>query len=237
MKLSKETRVCLLLGAALLLTILLPPGFSALGDQRLIGRLVTQPLNERSAEQAPASLVDKLNLIASYNNQQSESVVMASQRQTPEDKSYSAEPFLFALEGLKRLRENEAFPQVNLDTGYQRAEYKLHTYMDMAQPAMSAQVWELPLYTESFNAYVWMDAESHQIYQFYLGSGRQEPEAIDQESFIRAWGDYLGLTLLELTIKDAGTARAVYQAGEKTVAYVIAFGDGRSLEVNLDDEQ
>ena len=90
MKLSKETRVCLLLGAALLLTILLPPGFSALGDQRLIGRLVTQPLNERSAEQAPASLVDKLNLIASYNNQQSESVVMASQRQTPEDKSYSA---------------------------------------------------------------------------------------------------------------------------------------------------
>ena len=225
-----------LFGLVLLLSILLPPCFSALRDQSLFGRVVTEPLSDLSAEQAPVSLIDKLNLIAAYHGNKTESVIMASQKQSPEKSQYSSEPFVFALEQLKKLQDHGAFPPINLEVGYQRVEYRLNTYMDMARPAVSTQVWELPLYTDSFNAYLWMDAESHQIYQYYLGSGKLVLE-YEQEKVIQGLGDYLGLQLEEMTIRDKDSTAAVYQAGGISTSYLFNFGAGRSLEVNLDSEQ
>ena len=218
-------------GIVLLFTILLPPGFSALADQRLIGRVITQPLPELSAEAAPVSLIDKLNLIAAYNGQDTESVVMASQKQRPEEAGYQREPFVYALEELQKLQDLGVLPELELAAGYQRREYSLNTYMDMTKPAAGVQVWELPLYTGEFNAYIWLDAETHQIYQFYFGAGSADWN-LDREKVLQGMGDYLGLPLGEIRTLDESSLRGIYQAKEREAAYLFSFG-AHSLEVNL----
>lgn len=203
----------------LLVAVFAPPTISKIKDGMLFGKVTTQELDKtESPDAASIDIVDKLSLINGYNIGQ-ERLVMVSQGQHIDGQDIVR----IVVDEIEILKNNGIFPQITIHDRFQYFDCTMKTYTNMDQPGINAEIWDLTFTTEDKKVVsLWIDVESHLIYQYNIWSKDLLP-ALNSEEISRAFAAYLGLQWGEKAYKPGVVE---YTTGNGRVMYQFAASEG-----------
>lgn len=202
-----------------------PPAISKIKDGMLFGKVTTQQLDEKEPiNETVMSVVGKISLITGYQIGQ-ENIVMVSQEQQNAQDIVS-----IVLDEVEILKNNGIFPQITINDKFQYFDCTMKTYSDMDQPDINTKIWDLTFTSDENVVSLWVDVDSHQVYQFKVWTKGSLP-ALDRKEIPQAFAAYLGLEWEENSYKPGIWE---YTAGNGVIIYqFIQSEDGSSYSIQM----
>lgn len=207
-----------------------PPAISKIKDGMLFGKVTTQQPDEKEPTNGTEmSVEDKISLITGYQIGQ-ENIVMVSQDQQIDAQENGQDIVSIVLDEIEILKNRGIFPQITINDKIQYFDYTMKTYSDMDKPDINIKIWDLQFTSDETVMSLWMDVDSHQVYQLNVWTKGSLP-AMDIKEISQAFAVYLGLTWDENSNKPGVWE---YTAGNgEIICQFIPSDDGKSYSIQM----
>ncbi len=219
MKRIKAFGIVFLLIAILTVAIILPPTAWRINDDMLLRKVKTQLLNENSSiDEVSMSVVDKIALISNYKKSGHNVVIVSQGKQTGSNMTEKDLPSI-ALSELEKLKKIGVFPEINLNNEF-KCNYDFAAYTDIDEPTKNVRVWNVDFTSDKSTVHLMMDADTHLIYQIFIGSSEGFLPALDSGSIPQKFAEYIGVKWESKSIYQLGSEQ--YSAANGEIFYTFS---------------
>ncbi|WP_433706726.1 hypothetical protein [Paenibacillus illinoisensis] len=204
MRTFKRLTLYLVLLLLMACSALLPLLFTKINDQRVLGQIHFQTLEDQGGGQSVSySMIDKLHLLSEKRMRSPDIAVIQNAHLSEADmQKVGAE----CLAELQKLSEVKLLPELEdglRNSGYEGASF---TVYDATKPERAVTFYDITMLSNPYRISFTMDAETHKIYELIIVSD-DGPLVIDEGNAYLHWQEYIGLTLVpspsEAPVDDA----------------------------------
>lgn len=191
MKKIKILLIALFTLLVLAATIALPISVSYIQDQRLFGRIQTEPVSDpEEIASANLSVGEKLSLILDANDNK-RNILLVDQTLKPDEYAITDDLKVQLRTALYELYEKGVLPKMDFDGVLAYSDISLKSYLDIDRPGCQFQFWEVDFILGRSTGSFWMDAQNLQIYQIQVKG--VDTSDISLKQLFTAFGAYLDI--------------------------------------------
>ena len=183
---------------------LLPLLFTKINDQRVLGQIHIQTLEDQGGGQSVSySMIDKLHLLSEKRVRSPDIAVIQNAHLSEADTQKLGAECLAELQKLSEVKLLPGLEDGLRNSGYEGASF---TVYDATKPERAVTFYDITMLSNPYRISFTMDAETHKIYELNIVSD-DGPLVIDEGNAYLHWQEYLGLTLVpsssEAPVDDA----------------------------------
>lgn len=209
--------------------ILLPSRITGLQDAQIIGKIKFEPMEGSTAGyRHQLSIIEKVQLI---DGEQSNTIAIPLDQGREMDAAGAVAAWTAETGALT---ESGLLPELNA-ADENIAATAVNYYMSTASPSQYVILWVLSLKIDRGYGEFYLDDETGKILGFTLESNDTMPVTMTTEEIAEAWGDYLGVDLVDIGDKLGNIRKeqdpllryfyAVYQDEKGTTKYPITVNE------------